>query len=88
MRTLGSQDSKGIFRQLAAIPGASGVKTIIENHDAWLHNAAAEAEITAQIRAIALYRLRPAEVMARLAAQREALAPLVTRLPMRFSHTG
>ncbi len=88
MSRLSSETSRGIFHQLANVPGGSGVKTVIENHDAWLHNLAAEIEITSAIRAAAAHRLRPARIARRLARQRQSLASLVTHLPARLSTAG
>ena len=88
MSRLSSETSRGIFRQLADVAGGSGVKTVIENHDAWLHNDATEAEITSAIRAEAAYRSRPPEIARRIDAQRRALVGLVTALPARISTAG
>jgi len=71
MRTLSSEHSKGIFRQLASVEGATGVKTIIENHDSWVHNAQVQAEI-----ACLMVRPQPA-VAQRIARNQQALAPLI-----------
>lgn len=88
MQTTLNHNSRAIFRQLAAVPGASGVKTIIENHDAWLHSEETEAEITAALRLEAVCRPRSASLNARLEANRQALSSLVVQLPSRLAHAG
>ena len=77
-------DTSAIFAQLAAIPGTQAVKTLIENHDAWSHCDTVQALARARLAA------GPRSVMqeARIARQRQALAPLVTRLPMRYASAG
>lgn len=88
MRSLSSQQSKGIFRQLADVAGGAGVKMVIENHDAWVHNDEVEAEITIALCQATAARPRTPELSRRLAAQRRALAPLVNILPSALSHAG
>jgi hypothetical protein len=79
-------DTQALFGQLAAIPGALGVKTLIENHDAWAHSEALPALAAAWARVAAMPR-NPA-VEARIARQRKALEPLVTRLSVRYASAG
>lgn len=86
MRTL--SHTKAIFQQLRATDGATGVKTIIENHDAWLHNEDVCDEITVALRTQLSAQRRPDSVHQRIVAQRDQLARLVTRLPFRLSTAG
>ena len=79
-------DTRALFAQLAAIPGALGVKTLIENHDAWAHSEALPAMTVAWARVAAMPR-NPA-LEARIARQRQVLEPLVTRLSMRYASAG
>ena len=72
-------DSQDIFAQLAHTDGSGGVKCVIENHDAWTHADAVEAKLDAALRA-RLDHASDALRAARIARQRHALAPLVTRL--------
>lgn len=88
MRRIARTHSKAIFRQLSQTEGATGVKTIIENHDAWLHNADVQAEITVATRLAVLNRPRGEVTAQRIARQRQSLAALTTRLPHRLSHAG
>ena len=78
--------TKAIFQQLGNTPGGQGVKTIIENHDAWLHND--EIQISVALRAQLVAQRRPESVARRIEAQRSRLDRLVTRLPMRLSTAG
>jgi hypothetical protein len=78
-------DTKAIFEQLADTDGADGVHTIIENHDAWLHNAAIHIQINAAMRAQLARAPRPEIVSHRIQTQRQKLQSLITRLPMRLS---
>jgi hypothetical protein len=86
MRTL--SHTKAIFQQLRATDGATGVKTIIENHDAWLHNEDVRAAITIALRTQLTAQRRPDSVQQRIAAQRDQLARLATRLPLRLCTAG
>ena len=79
-------DTQALFGQLAAIPGALGVKTLIENHDAWAHGEAMATMAAAWARVAAMPR-NPA-LEARIARQRQALEPLVTRLSVRYAAAG
>ena len=75
-------DAQDVFAQLARTPGSGGVKTVIENHDAWTHADATYVALNATLRA----RLeQSADVLhkARIERQRQALTPLVTRLASR-----
>jgi len=80
------EDTQALFGQLAAIPGALGVKTLIENHDAWAHSEALPAMAAAWARLAALPQ-SPA-LAARITRQRKALEPLVTRLSVRYASAG
>jgi hypothetical protein len=82
------QDHRGLFHQLAHTPGSAGVKTIIENHDAWLHNHELSALVSPAMRLEIVHRARAAGLTERIATQRAALAPLLTRLPRRLSDAG
>ncbi|MGN6366981.1 MAG: hypothetical protein ACTHN5_01845 [Phycisphaerae bacterium] len=81
-------DSKAIFEQLSDTDGAEGVRTVIENHDAWLQNAAVQLNITAAMRAQVARTPRPEIVNRRIELQRQKLQALVTRLPIRLSSAG
>ncbi len=74
-------DTQLLFAQLAAIPGEGAVKTLIENHDAWTHNAATARALNVGLRARAAALSRIPAAQAQIAAQRRALRPLLTRLP-------
>jgi hypothetical protein len=88
MRKLASEHTKGIFRQLGGVEGATGVKTIIENHDAWVHNAQVQDQITQAMRMQTMHKPRMAGVSERIARNRAALSGLVQRLPMRVGTAG
>jgi hypothetical protein len=77
-------DSQDVFAQLAVTDGNGGVKTMIENHDAWTHAEQVQAAMDAAVRA---HLQRPLDVarQARIARQRDALARLTTRLPARHA---
>ena len=81
-------DSKAIFEQLSDTDGAMGVQTVIENHDAWVQNAAVQLNITAVMRAQVTRAPRPELVNRRIELQRQKLESLVTRLPIRLSSAG
>jgi hypothetical protein len=81
-------DSKAIFEQLGDTDGAAGVRTVIENHDAWLQNAAVQLNITAAMRAQVARTPRSEIVNRRIELQRQKLEALVTRLPIRLSSAG
>ena len=85
MRQLASEQSRGIFRQLADLPGPTGVKTVIENHDAWLHNNEAQDEVTVALRQAAESRPKSPQVARRIMAQRQALNGMVVHLPHALS---
>jgi hypothetical protein len=80
-------DTQALFAQLAAIPSEGAVQSIIENHDAWTHNAASLAAITPALRA-RLAASRDAVTRARIAAQTQRIRPLLTRLPSRAAAAG
>lgn len=84
----GISDSKAIFEQLADTDGAQGVRTVIENHEAWLQNTAVQLNISAAMRAQLARMPRPELVSRRIEKQRQALQSLVTRLPLRLSSAG
>ena len=73
MGILSSQQSKGIFRQLADVDGGAGVKTVIENHDAWVHNESIAAEINATIVLAAAGKQRSDAVRDKILHQRALL---------------
>jgi hypothetical protein len=80
--------TKAIFEQLADTDGSMGVQTIIENHDAWVQNAAIHLKITAAMRAQLARSPRPEIVTRRIELQRQKLESLITRLPIRISSAG
>ena len=88
MRTLCS--TQAIFRQLAHAhgPASDNVKTVIENHDAWLHNADAQIAVSAALRLHLARSPRPESVTRRIFQQRASLDALVTRVATRFSSAG
>ena len=85
------EDSKLIFQQLAqaddAAPGG-GVRTIIENHDAWTHNASILSQLSIALRTHLTYASRPAPISQRIARQQRRLQSLVTTLPTRLPAAG
>jgi len=82
-------DSKAIFLQMRALPpGSAGVRSIIENHDAWLNGAATWFHIDAAAKAELQCRATTGPQAPRIQAQRRALQSLVTPLPMRLSTAG
>ena len=81
-------NTKAIFEQLADTDGSEGVHTIIENHDAWLHNTAIQIKIDAAMRAKLARAPRPESVSRQIDLQRRKLQCLVTRLPLRISSAG
>jgi hypothetical protein len=88
MRTLSSEQSKGIFRQLADVEAPAAVHTVIENHDAWVRNETVADEVTAALQIVAAGKPRSAAVMQKIAAQRRALLSLTTCLPSRLLYAG
>ena len=79
-------DTQALFAQLAAVPGTQGVKNLIENHDAWAHTETVAALRAAWARLAATPR--GAALEGRIARQRQALAPLVTPLSLRYASAG
>jgi hypothetical protein len=75
-------DAQDLFAQLARTPGSGGVKTIIENHDAWTHADSVYARLDRTLRT-RLEQCSDALRKARIDHQRHTLAPLVTRLSSR-----
>lgn len=73
-------DSQAIFRQLGEVKEPNAVHTLIENHDAVLHNDVALSQLNALTRARLDSQARSPEVAARIARQRAALRPLVVSL--------
>ena len=85
------EDSKLIFQQLGqaddAAPGG-GVHTIIENHDAWTHNASILSQLSVGLRTHLTRATRPALVAQRIARQQQRLQSLITTLPTRLPAAG
>ena len=88
MANLLTHQSKALFRQLADAPGPSGVKTLIENHDAWLNNTAIQSEISVALRHQLTHTPRPTETAQRITNQRRALAVLAIPLPVKLAHSA
>jgi hypothetical protein len=80
------QDTQSLFAQLAAVPGAQGVKTLIENHDAWTHSETLAALKAAWTRLAA--QPRDPALQTRIARQQKTLAPLLTRLSVSYASAG
>jgi hypothetical protein len=76
-------ESHDIFQQLAQSDGPAGVKVLIENHDAWLHNQEADAPLIAALRVAAAQSVRDPARASRIERQRHNLQHLVTRLRIR-----
>ncbi len=74
-------NTRAIFTQLGDFCSGPAVKTLIENHDAWTHNELVESLATARLH----LQPRDAATQARIARQRQALAPLVVRLPAAYA---
>lgn len=74
------QNSQAIFRQLGEYPEPNAVHTLIENHDAVLHNDHVLSQINAQVVAQLKNRSVEPQLAAKIAHQRAALAPLVVSL--------
>jgi len=81
-------DTKQIFEQLADTDGSHGVKTLIETHDAWVHNEAVLSQISVAMRAQLARTHRPDAVARRIQQQRETLARLVLGRPQRSRSAG
>ena len=89
-------DSHAVFEQLASLDasGSAGeaaggpVKCIIENHDAWIHNAQIETLLNAAHRLQIARAQRDEVVAAKIRRQRASLGTLITRLPQRISSAG
>jgi hypothetical protein len=75
-------EAQDVFAQLSRTHGSEGVRSVIENHDAWTNAESIEKALNAALRA-RLEHASDALQAARVARQRHALAPLVTRLPAR-----
>ena len=82
------RDTQDIFEQLARTDGSGGVKTIIENHDAWTHNTAIEQALSAAVISRLAHMPRDPAREARIERQRHALASLSVRLKSRYSSAG
>jgi hypothetical protein len=80
--------TKEIFQQLADTDGSAGVQTIIENHDAWVRNAAVQSSITLALRTQLARMPRPEMVTRRIAQQRHLLASLSILLPAQAASAG
>jgi len=80
MKSPSRHDSQALFRQLSQVPEPGAVHTLIENHDAALHNE----QILMRLSTMTLARMgckpRDAQIAARIAKQRAALRPLVMNL--------
>lgn len=76
-------DTQLLFAQLAAVPDAQAVRSVIENHDAWQQNEliVAELDATVRIRVTSLSRNALRDVCVQ--NQRRRLRPLVTKPPLR-----
>jgi hypothetical protein len=82
------KDSREIFRQLADVDGNAGVRTLIETHDAWVHNTAVLTQIDAVVRMQVARSPRPESIEDRIARQRQALSALVMKLPRKNRTAG
>jgi hypothetical protein len=80
--------TREIFTQVADTDGAAGVRVVIETHDAWMQGAEVLVGLTPALRAQVERMSRPAAVAARIARQRAALTPLVTRIGARAIKAG
>lgn len=78
-------DTQAIFRQLAACDSPGGVRTIIENHDAWSQGDELERAVTLAARR---QMLRGGFNESRVARQRARLRAVVVTLPARVSSAG
>ena len=76
-------DTQLLFAQLAAVPDAQAVRTVIENHDAWQQNESIVAVLDATVRIRVASLTRDAARDARIRNQQKRLLPLVTKLPLR-----
>jgi hypothetical protein len=81
-------DTKEIFAQLADTDGSNGVKTLIETHDAWVHNEAVLEQISVAMRAQLARAQRSDALTRRIERQRDALANLVVRRPRQALSAG
>jgi hypothetical protein len=79
-------DTQALFGQLAGLPGTQGVKSLIENHDAWDHGPTVASLRAAWARLAA--RPRDAAAQGRIERQRRTLASLVTPLPASYASAG
>ena len=78
-------DTHLLFSQLAAIPDAQAVKSLIENHDALQHNDAALAALDTSLRSRLAMQSRDLLRDQRIQSQRRRLRHLVTPLPTRHT---
>lgn len=91
MSSMTTDNSAAIFQQLAAlrdVADSAGVKTVIENHDAWLHAEHAERSIPVLAKAQVAYLRSTHPDQPRLERQCRQLSSLVVRLPVRVSLAG
>jgi hypothetical protein len=78
-------DTRALFQQIAQIEG-DGVKTLIENHDAWLHNGTSVA--AANVAGRMLRAQLPPAAGKQVAAQRNRLSPLLIRRQAPIASAG
>lgn len=80
MQVYARQSSQAIFRQLGEVKEPEAVHTLIENHDAALHNEIALVQLNATVRTRLSAQSRDPELIARIARNRAALRPLIMNL--------
>jgi len=80
-------DSQDIFAQLAQTDGAQGVKTIIENHDAWSNSEVVQAAVHTHIWGRMGLAKDPVR-LAKVERQRAALRSLVVHPATRTLAAG
>lgn len=88
MQSYPRHDSQAIFRQLGEVKSPDAVHTLIENHDATLHNEQAWQELSTLTLAKLSSAPRDPEIAARIARQRAALRPLVVNLSRKQLQAG
>ena len=81
-------DTKALFAQLADIPGTQGVKTLIENHDAWHHNDRILTAADATLRSRLINLQTDPVCLARIQQQRLRLQTLATQIGQRYASAG
>lgn len=80
MQAYARQDSQAIFRQLGEVKEPEAVHTLIENHDAALHNEITLIQLSTTVRTRLGTQSRDPELTARIARNRAALRPLIINL--------